>query len=59
MYTTEKTLEDNPGVFIKLPNHEKKYGTSMYLMDRKSGHLYATKIEGYKQINEKGLLYPS
>ena len=30
----------------------------MYLMDRKSGHLYTTGIEGYKQIDEKGLLYP-
>ena len=32
---------------------------SIYLMDRKSGHLYITNIEGYKQIDEKGLLYPS
>ena len=31
----------------------------MFLMDRKSGHLYITGIEGYKQIDEKGLLYPS
>ena len=59
MYTTEKTPEDNPGVFVKLSNLEKKYGTSMYLMARKSGHLYITGIEGYKQIDEKGLLYPS
>ena len=28
-------------------------------MDRKSGHLHTTDTEGYKQINEKGLLYPS
>ena len=59
MYMTEKTPEDNPGVFVKLSNLEKKYGTSVYLMDRKSGHLYITDIEGYKQIDEKGLLYPS
>ena len=59
MYTTEKTPEDNPRVFVKLPNLEKKYGTAMYLMDRKSGHLYITGTEGYKQIDEKGLLYPS
>ena len=59
MYTTEKTHEGNPGVFVKLSNLEKKYGMSMYLMDRKSGHLYITGIEGYKQIDEKGLLYPS
>ena len=57
MYTTEKTPEDNPGVFVKLPNLEKKYGTSMYLRDRKSGHLYTTDTEGYKWIDEKGLLY--
>ena len=59
MYTAEKTPENNPGVLVKLPNLEKKYGTSMYLMDRKSGHLYTTGVEGYKQIDEKGLLYPS
>ena len=58
MYMNEKTPEDNPGVLVKLPNLEKKYGTSMYLMDRKSGHVYTTCIEGYKQIDEKGLLYP-
>ena len=59
MYMTEKTPEDNPGVLVKLSNLEKKYGTSMYLMDRKSGHLYVAGIEVYKQIAEKGLLYPS
>ena len=59
MHTTEKTPEDNPGVLVKLSNLEKKYGMSMYLMDRKSGHLYVTSIEGYKQIDEKGLSYPS
>ena len=59
MYMTEKTPEDNPGVLVNLSNLEKKYGISMYLMDRKSGHLYVTGIEGYKQIDEKGLLYLS
>ena len=59
MYTTERTPEDNPGVLVKLPNIEKKYGTSMFLMDKKSGHLYVTGIEEYKQIDEKGLLFPS
>ena len=59
MYMTEKTPEDNPGVLVQLSNLEKKYGTPMYLMDRKSGHLYITDVEGYKQIDEKGLLYPS
>ena len=32
---------------------------SMYLMDRMSGHLYTTGIEGYKQVDKKGVLYPS
>ena len=59
MYTTERTPEDNPGVLVKLPNLEKKYGTFMFLMDKKSGHLYAASVEGYKQIDEKGLLFPS
>ena len=59
MYTTERTPKDNPGVLVKLPNLEKKYGTSMFLMDKKSGHLYVPGIEGYKQIDEKGLLFPS
>ena len=59
MYTTERTPEeDNPGVLVKLPNLEKKYGTSMFLMEKKSGHLYNAGIEGYKQIDEKGLLFP-
>ena len=30
----------------------------MFLMDKKSGHLYVAGIEGYKQIDEKGLLFP-
>ena len=59
MFMTEKTPKDNPRVLVKLPNLEKKYGTSMYLMDRKSGHLYTTSVKGYIQIDKKGLLYPS
>ena len=59
MYTTERTPEDNPGILVKLPNLEKKYGTSMVLMDKKSRHLYVAGIEGYKKIDEKGLLFPS
>ena len=31
----------------------------MFLMGKKSGHLYVAGIEGYKQIDEKGLLFPS
>ena len=59
MYTTERTPEDNPGVLVKLSNLEKNYGTSMYLMDKKLGNLYTMGIGGYRQIDEKGLLYPS
>ena len=59
MFTNEQTLERNPGVIVKLSNLVKKYGTSFYLMDRKSGHLYVLDEKGYKQIEEKGLLYPS
>ena len=59
MFTNEQTLEGNPGVIVKLSNLVKKYGTSFYLMDRKSGHLYVLDEKGYKQIEEKGPLYPS
>ena len=59
MFTNEQTLERNPGVIVELSKLEKKYGTSIYLMDRKSGHLYISDEKGYKQIEEKGLLYPS
>ena len=59
MFTNEQTPEGNPGVIVKLSNLVKKYGTSFYLMDRKSGHLYVLDEKGYKQIEEKGLLYPS
>ena len=59
MFTNEQTPEGNPGVIVKLTNLVKKYGTPFYLMDRKSGHLYVLNEKGYKQIEEKGLLYPS
>ena len=58
MFTNEQTPEGNPGVIVKLTNLVKKYGTSFYLMDRKSGHLYVLDEKGYKQIDEKGLLFP-
>ena len=59
MFTNEQTLEGNPSVIVKLTNLVKKYGSPFYLMDRKSGHLYVLHEKGYKQIEEKGLLYPS
>ena len=59
MFTNKQTPEGNPGVIVKLSNLVKKYGTPFYLMDRKSGHLYLLNEKGYKQIKEKGLLYPS
>ena len=54
MYTAEKTLEDNPGVLVRLDNLTEKYGTSIYLLDKRSGHLYVTGIDSYKRIEEKG-----
>ena len=59
MFTNEQTPEGNPGVIVKLTNLVKQYGTPFYLMDRKSGHLYFLHEKGYKQIEEKELLYPS
>ena len=59
MFTNEQTLEGNPSVIVKLTNLVKKYGSPFYLMDKKSGHLYVLTEKGYRQIEEKGLLYPS
>ena len=59
MFTNEKTPEGNPGVIVKLTNLVKKHGTPFYLMDRKSGHLYVLNEQGYMQVEEEGLLYPS
>ena len=59
MFTNEQTPEGNPGVIVKLTNLVKKYGSPVYLMDKKSGHLYVLQEQGYMQIEEKGLLYPS
>ena len=59
IFTCEKTPEDNPGVVIKLDNLKEKYGTSTYLLDKRSGNLYVLEAEEYKKIEEKGLLFPS
>ena len=59
MFTNEQTPEGNPGVIVKLTNLVKEYGSPFYLMDKKSGHLYVLIENGYRQIEEKGLLYPS
>ena len=59
MFTNEQTPEGNPGVIVKLTNLVKKYGSPFYLIDKKSGHLYVLNEKGYRQIEEKGLLYPS
>ena len=59
MFTNEQTPEGNPGVIVKLTNLVKKCGSPFYLMDKKSGHLYVLTEKGCRQIEEKGLLYPS
>ena len=53
MFTNEQTLERNPGVIVKLSNLEKKYGTSLYLMDWKSGHLYISDERGIDRLKRK------
>ena len=59
MFTPERTPEDNPGVIVKLENLKEKYGTALYLLDKRSGNLYVIGIEGYRKTEEKGLLFPS
>ena len=55
MYTTSRTPEGNPGVMVQL----EKYGTSIFLLDKRSGHLYVLEAGEYRKIEEKGLLFPS
>ena len=59
IYTCDNTPEGNPGVVIKLENLKEKYGTTLYLLDKRSGNLYVLEAEEYKKIEEKGLLFPS
>ena len=59
MYTCDNTPEGNPGVVVKLENLREKYGTTLYLLDKRSGNLYVLEAEEYKKIEEKGLLFPS
>ena len=58
MYTTSSTPEGNPGVIVQLENLKEKYGTSIFLLDRRSGHLCVLEAEEYRKIEEKGLLFP-
>ena len=59
MYTTSSTPEGNPGVMVQLENLKEKYGTSIFLLDKRSGHLYVLEAGEYRKIEEKGLLFPS
>ena len=59
MYTCDSTPEGNPGVVVKLENLREKYGTTLYLLDKRSGDLYVLEAEEYEKIEEKGLLFPS
>ena len=59
MYTTSRTPEGNPGVMVQLENLKEKFGTSIFLLDKRSGHLYVLEAGEYRKIEEKGLLFPS
>ena len=59
MYTCDSTREGTQGVVVKLGNLREKYGTTLYLLDKRSGNLYVLEAEEYKKIEEKGLLFPS
>ena len=59
MFTTSSTPEGNPEVVVQLENLKEKYGASIFLLDKRSGHLYVLEVGEYKQIEEKGLLFPS
>ena len=59
--TTEKSPEGHPAVLIVLENLKTKYNTKYFLLDRYSGHLYATGGEAISSepIEEKGWIYPT
>ena len=59
MYTTSSTPEGNPGIMVQLQNLKEKYGTSIFLLDKRSGYLYVLKAGEYRKIEERGLLFPS
>ena len=59
--TTEKSPEGHPAVLIVLENLRTKYNTKYFLLDRYSGHLYATggEVLSSEPIEEKGWIYPT
>ena len=59
MFTTSSTPEGNPGGGVQLENLTEKYGASIFLLDKRSGHLYVLEAGEYRKIEEKGLLFPS
>ena len=57
---TDLSPEGNLAVIVKLPNLKDKYGVDLFLLDRKSGHLYVPNQNGiYSIIEEKGWIYPT
>ena len=57
---TDLSPEGNLAVIVKLPNLKDKYGVDLFLLDRKSGHLYVPNQNGiYSIIEEKGRIYPT
>ena len=59
--TTEKSSEGHPTVLVVLENLRAKYNTKYFLLDKYSGHLYATGGEtiSSEPIKEKGWIYPT
>ena len=58
---TEKSSEGHPAVLMVLENLRAKYNTKYFLLDKYSGHLYATGEEtiSSEPIEEKGWIYPT
>ena len=57
---TDLSPEENLAIIVKLPNLKDKYGVDLFLLDRKSGHLYVPNQNGiYSLIEEKGWIYPT
>ena len=56
-----KVPEGHPAVLIVLENLRTKYNTKYFLLDKYSGHLYATggEVLSSEPIEEKGWIYPT
>ena len=56
----ELSPDGNPTLMLRLDSLKTKYNSDMFMLDRHSGHLFATDEKGlYIKIDEKGWIFPT